>query len=372
MGNLISSFHLKMVFPVLLLLLAWPFLHALEKVEKSELLYFVDEEGRRRAIQDQAEWEQRRRQILAGMEEVMGSLPDMTGFPELNPQLVEEIRRDGYLRRKVLLQVEEDDLLSCYLLLPDKVRGRFPAVLALHPTHPMGKGDIVGISGRKNRNYGEELARLGFVVLAPDYPSFGDEKDYDFAHDSYLSGTMKGIVNHIRCVDYLQTLSFVDPQRIGVIGHSLGGHNALFTAAFDPRIKVIVSSCGWTPFHDYYQGNIEGWTSERYMPLLKTRYQLDPDLVPFDFYEVVAAMAPRPFLSISPERDSNFEVNGVRKAVREARKVYALLEAESNLQVEYPESEHDFIPEMRKRAYRFLAEGLDFEPPSNPWEVPVP
>jgi hypothetical protein len=28
--------------------------------------------------------------------------------------------------------------------------------------------------------YGSELAQRGYVVVAPDYPSFGQQKDYDF------------------------------------------------------------------------------------------------------------------------------------------------------------------------------------------------
>ena len=330
---------------------------------RSELMFYQDEKGNLRRIEDPAGWEQRRSSILEGIQEAMGKLPDMSDFPPLDPVTEETVQEEGYTRLKLTLQVEAGDRLSCYLLRPDKQQGRVPGILALHPTHPMGKGDTAGLSGRENRNYGQELASLGFVVIVPDYPSFGDEADYDFSRDNYVSGSMKGIVNHIRCVDYLQSLAFVDPEKIGVIGHSLGGHNALFAAVFDKRIKVIVSSCGWTPFHDYYQGSIKGWTSDRYMPLLESKYHLDPDLVPFDFYGIIAALAPRPFLSVSPLRDSNFEVEGVRKAVAEARKVYELLGAGGNLQVEYPDSEHDFIPAMRERAYRFLAEWLDFPPP---------
>ncbi len=321
---------------------------------------FLDEGGNLRKVEDQAGWEKRRSAILEGIQEAMGSLPEMGAFPPLDPVVEESVREESYTRRKLTLRVEEGDRLSCYLLLPDDLDGRVPAILALHPTHPMGKGDTAGLSGRDNRNYGQELVRLGFVVLVPDYPSFGDEAEYDFSKDNYVSGSMKGIVNHIRCVDYLQSLPCVDPDKIGVIGHSLGGHNAMFVAVFDQRIKVIVSSCGWTPFWDYYQGKIEGWTSDRYMPLLKDKYNLDPALVPFDFYGLVAALAPRPFFSVSPLRDSNFEVNGVRKAVAEARKVYELLGARENLRVEYPDSEHDFVPAMREEAYRFLAKWLDF------------
>ncbi len=325
---------------------------------KSELMYFLDESGAKQPVIDAGTWEKRRSSILAGIQEAMGDLPDMGGFPHLDPEISESVEEEGYTRQKVTLRIEEGDTLSCYLLLPEGASGRLPAVLALHPTHPMGKADTAGLSGRENRNYGQELARYGFIVLVPDYPSFGEEADYDFSRDNYVSGSMKGIVNHMRCVDYLVSRPDVDAGNIGVIGHSLGGHNALFVAVFDKRLKAVVSSCGWTPFHDYYQGKIKGWTSERYMPLLRDRYNLDPDLVPFDFYGILASLAPRPVLSVSPLRDSNFEVSGVRKAVREARKVYELLGAEEALNVAYPDSEHDFIPEMREEAYRFLADKL--------------
>ena len=67
----------------------------------------------------------------------------------------------------------------------------------------------------------------------------------------------------------------VDPERIGVIGHSLGGHNAMFLGVFDQRLKVIVSSCGWTPMHDYMGGNITVWAQDCYMPRLRDVYGLD-------------------------------------------------------------------------------------------------
>ncbi|MEC9092605.1 MAG: PVC-type heme-binding CxxCH protein, partial [Planctomycetota bacterium] len=198
-----------------------------------------------------------------------------------------------------------------------------------------------------------------YVVIAPDYPSFGDLQDHQFAEDEFESGTLQGIVNHMRCVDYLQTLDFVDPRKIGVIGHSLGGHNAIFVAAFDPRLKAVVTSCGWTPFHDYYQGKIDGWTSQRYMPLLKSRFGLDPDQVPFDFYELVAALAPRPFFTNSPLLDSNFEVAGVKKAIPKIKQIYSLFSAANQVQAVYPKCRHDFPSEIRTESYRFLDKALE-------------
>ena len=202
--------------------------------------------------------------------------------------------------------------------------------------------------------YAPELARRGYVVICPDYPSFGDSSKFDFAASGYPSGTMKGIVNHLRAVDLLVARDDVDPHRIGAIGHSLGGHNAIFLAVFDERIKVVVSSCGWTPFHDYFGGQIKGWTSNRYMPRLRDVYQLDPDKVPFDFPELIAALAPRAFLSVSPTRDDNFDVKGVRKGIAAALPIYELLGGRDKLQVRYPECKHDFTPDMRDAAFEFL------------------
>ena len=139
---------------------------------------------------------------------------------------------------------------------------------------------------------------------------------------------------------------------------------------FDERLKVVVTSCGWTPFHDYYGGKIAGWTSDRYMPRLRTVYELNPDRVPFDFYELVAALAPRGFFSNSPAGDGNFDVAGVKKAEVKAREVFTLLGAADRLQVRYPDSGHDFPPPVRREAYTFIDRVLEHQSlrdvPANP------
>ena len=233
-----------------------------------------------------------------------------------------------------------------------------PALIALHQTSERGRKDLEDGGRNANMGYAPELARRGYVVICPDYPSFGDSSKYDFAADAYPSGTIKGIVNHMRAVDLLVARDDVDPERIGAIGHSLGGHNAIFLGVFDERIKVVVSSCGWTPFHDYMGGKIAGWTSDRYMPRLRDVYKLDPDKVPFDFPELIAALAPKAFFSVSPTHDDNFAVDGVRKGIAAALPIYELLGVKDKLQVRYPEGKHDFAPDMREAAIRFLDENL--------------
>jgi hypothetical protein len=191
----------------------------------------------------------------------------------------------------------------------------------------------------------------------------GELKNYDFSQDRYDSGTMKGIFNHISCIDLLQTLPYVDKKRIGVIGHSLGGHNALFVAAFDPRIQVVVSSCGWTLL-DYYNagenvttlhgGRLGPWAQERYMPLIQDKYHLDAAKIPFDFDEIIAAIAPRPFFSNSPVYDLNFSVEGVRKGISHVREVYRFMNEENQIEVVYPAVGHDFPADVREQAYHFI------------------
>jgi dienelactone hydrolase len=152
----------------------------------------------------------------------------------------------------------------------------------------------------------------------------------------------------------LQSLPEVDPTRIGCIGHSLGGHNSIFTAAFDARIKAIVSNCGFTRFHKYYGGKLKGWTSPRYMPRIATVYGNDPDRVPFDFAEIIASLAPRAFLASAPLHDENFEVSGVRDVIAAARPIYALYGKADDLAANYPDCEHSFPPAAREIAYSFL------------------
>lgn len=307
-----------------------------------------------RSADPQEEQARRRARLLERMQLVMGSLPDAGRKVPLDVRVSEEARTERYLRKKLTYAAEPGDRVPAYLLVPLDRRGKLPAVLCLHETNgSVGKAGPAGLGGKPNLHYAAELAERGFVTLAPDYPSFG-EYPYAFGKSGYPSGSMKAIWNNVRAIDLLQALPEVDPERIGCIGHSLGGHNTMFTAAFDPRIKALVSSCGFTSFRKYYGGNLKGWTSARYMPLIAGRYGSDPKQVPFDFPEVVAGFAPRAFFTNSPLYDDNFEVSGVRDCIAAAEPVYERLGAKDRLKAIYPDCKHDFPPEARKAAYEWL------------------
>jgi dienelactone hydrolase len=229
--------------------------------------------------------------------------------------------------------------------------GKKPAVLCLHQTTKIGKSEPAGLGGKVNLQYALQLAQRGYITLAPDYPSFGDHR-WEFGPKSgYRSGTMKAIWDNHRAVDLLQTMPEVAGDRIGVLGHSLGGHNAMFTAAFDQRLKVIVSSCGFCRFH---KDDVPSWTGPVYMPLIASVYGNDANRMPFDFPEVIGAFAPRPFLASAATKDDDFDVVGVRETIDMARPAYRVFDKTDLLQAYYPESKHDFPPQARQVAYEFL------------------
>jgi dienelactone hydrolase len=322
----------------------------------------VTADGQRQPVTSAFHAALRREHTLAGMSLAMGPLPDSTRRCPLDMKIESESDRGSYIERRISFAAEPGDRVPALLLMPKSLQPQNPAMLCLHQTTGIGKGEPAGSGGLPNLHYAKELAEDGFICLAPDYPSFGDYQ-YDFAVKGtaagYVSGSMKAIWNNLRAVDLLQSLPEVDPDRIGCIGHSLGGHNSLFTAAFDQRLRAVVTSCGFTGFHDYYGGKLAGWTSDRYMPRIREVYGNDPDRVPFDFQEVLGAIAPRAVFVSAPIQDGNFDNAGVKKVMAEAARVYAVYGAkESALQAEYPECGHDFPPEVRQRVREWLKEQL--------------
>ncbi|MEJ7694305.1 alpha/beta fold hydrolase [Daejeonella sp.] len=317
--------------------------------------------------------EKRRKQILKNMERVMGKLPARRSLVPFDIKIIDSVREASLTRYNLTFSVAKNERISAYLYVPfqSAVPRKLAAMLVLHGTDPLGKGVVDGQGGKSNRAHARELAERGYVVIAPDYPSFGDMKDYNFETDRYESATMQGIFNHMRCIDLLQSRKDVDPGKIGVAGLSLGGHNSMFVAAFDERIKVAVSASGWTQFEYYnigedaikrYGGRLGPWAQNRYMPLFKTKYNLDGDRIPFNFDNVISAIAPRAFFSVSPTGDANFDIKGVRVGIDLAKKTYAAYGAEDMLQVRYPDAGHDFPVANRKEAYVFIDKVLGHSP----------
>ena len=270
-----------------------------------------------------------------------------------------------YVRRFLTYVSEPDSRVPAYLLIPKSLldsKHKAPAILCLHQTHSLGQKVVVGLGNSTNDEYGVELARHGYVCLAPPYPLLANYNP-DLKALGYQSGTMKAIWNNVRGLDLLESLPFVKRGSFGAIGHSLGGHNAIFTAVFDQRIKVIVSSCGFDSFLDYYGGDPavwkpeRGWCQTRYRPKL-VQYAGLLNEIPFDFHELIGALAPRQVFVNAPLCDTNFKWGSVDAVAKAASQVYSLYGVPQNLRVEHPDCGHLFPREVREMAYLLLDETL--------------
>ena len=290
----------------------------------------------------------------------MGPMPGREKQCPLDAKTESEQDEGAYVRQFITYASEPDCRVPAFLLVPKAAPGsqkRRPGVLALHSTDMQyGHRVLVEPVRACHRAYARELAERGFVVLAPAYPLMANYQP-DLRALGYQSGTMKAIWDNRRGLDLLDSLPFVRKGRYGALGHSLGGHNAIYTAVFDSRIVAVVSSCGFDSFLDYKNGDIRGWTSDRYMPrLLDYRDRLDQ--IPFDFHELMAALAPRRVFINAPLRDDNFNWRSVDRIVQAAAPVFELYRVPNHLRVEHPDCGHDFPAEVRESAYAFLRESL--------------
>ncbi len=326
--------------------------------DRAHLLVVQDDEGRLQPVRTEADWALRVAHIQQSMELVMGALPEKSDLP-LDLKVDQYAHSRHYTRQHLTFTGEYGDRLPGWLLVPDGANehDRRAAMICLPGSSPPGKDNPAGLTANHEMAYAHELAERGYVCLVLDYPLLhAAEYKSDPYQLGYASATMKGIVNHRRGVDLLQSLPFVDAEAIGVIGHSLGGHNALFLAVFDPRVKAIVSSCGFNVFSKHNGGDVSAWSSRYYMPRIKTEFSDDPAKIPFDFTEVLAALAPRPVFVNAPLHDApDFEVSGVRDCIAAALPVYReIFQAEKHLQVRYPDAGHRFPVAERHACYAFL------------------
>lgn len=236
------------------------------------------------------------------------------GAPEVPAAtVVSERARGGYLEQLIEYRNLEDETVRAFLLVPDRSEPS-PGVVVHHQHNGerhLGKSEVMGRAGDPIQAFAPRLARNGFVVLAPDAACFEDrrrgatgtepaprddrqhydEMAYRLVQGSLLMSLV--VADASLAVSVLSAQEQVDPERVGMLGHSMGGHTTLFTAALDERVRFACISgalCG-------YQVRIDAGVGIELA-------QIIPGIVDLtDFDGLLGLIAPRPALVVSADED---------------------------------------------------------------------
>ena len=207
----------------------------------------------------------------------------------------------------------------------------------------------------------QSVVDRGYGVFAFDMLGFGTriEEGTRFYHRYPLWSKMGKMVTDTRgAVEALVNLDFVDGSQVFIAGYSIGATVGLFTAALDERVAGVVSVAGFTPMRlNKLNRGTEGIKAYSHLHGLIPRLGFfvgNEDLIPIDFHDVLASIAPRPLLVIAPVYDKNAHLEDIELAVNQSEKIYSLFGNPENIEIFSPDDYDRFSPEMRERMYEWL------------------
>lgn len=250
------------------------------------------------------QWRNHRLELRRAWYQFLGPMPEPPA--ELDLRILKEDRESGCLRQLVEYISESNQKVQGYLLSPlSSSRApatekssilKHPALVALHQTTNDSIEEIAGLKGNKEQQIGPKLARRGFVVFCPRNYLWQDVDTLNEAVDKFKKrhpktlGMRKMLYDAMRGVDVLESLPHVDTKRLGCVGHSLGGKEALYLAAFDDRIKATVASELGIGF------KYTNWNAPWYLGngINESGFELN-------HHQLIAMAAPRPFLLLAGE-----------------------------------------------------------------------
>ena len=126
------------------------------------------------------------------------------------------------------------DISANILFPPDfDASKKYPAVVSNHPIGSCKEQTSGNI-------YGEAMAKAGFVVIVPDASFQGGSG----GGPRWIEDAEQRVKDYRDVIDYAQTLPYVDPERIGILGICGGGGYSIKTTIIDKRIKALVSVTG--------------------------------------------------------------------------------------------------------------------------------
>lgn len=295
------------------------------------------------------DWQRWASQLRA---ELLASLGQMPPRVPLNPQILVEWREDGVIKQRLIFDVEAGLSVTAYLFRPDNVDGPLPGILACHGHGPFGKEPVMGNESSPelkanisvhHYDYGWQMAKAGFAVMAIDFRGFGERDDRRKPHfhdvtwgrdqcnvhalrEELLGRTLLGMnLYDAKCaLDYLAQQSFIDPGRLGVMGLSFGGTMATWIALADERIKAADIICYSARFADFAMRAADFCGS-----------QITPGLYALcDVPDLQGLIAPRPLLVEIGVHDEIFRIDSAMSCYHEVEKIYAAAGAPEKLELD--------------------------------------
>jgi hypothetical protein len=293
------------------------------------------------------DWPRRRAELHETWSGIIGPFP--AERVPLKAEVLSRVVLSDHVRLLVRYHTDAEATNEAYVLRPTDGNVSHPGMVVLHPTTPRTIDDPIGISGRESVHNALHLVRRGYVCVVPrnflwTFPG----KDYQkaaeavLAHKPWKTGMAKMTWDAICATDLLLEQPGVDPRRIGTIGHSLGGKEVLYHAAFDERVKAAVSCEGGVGVR------FSNWDAAWYLgPQVKS------PAFGHDHHELIALVAPRALLVIGGE-----SADGARSwpYIEANLGVWKLFDATERIGLLRHTYGHDFPPpgEERERVYRWL------------------
>jgi hypothetical protein len=310
-----------------------------------------------RPVRTAAEWSQRRREILDRWHSLMGPWPAVIERPQV--EILATERRENFTQHRVRFLWLPGEKTEGYLLVPD-CQGRRPAVLTVYyePETAIGQGKSL-------RDFAYQLARRGFVALSIGNRKGTDNKTYGIFYPSMERATIQPLsalaYAAANAYHVLASRPEVDPQRVGVVGHSYGGKWSMFAAClydkfacgawsdpgivFDTRPSVNY----WEPWYLGYEPG--KWRTRGLITPQNPTHGLYPRLVAdgYDLHELHALMAPRPVLVSGGSEDPPERWRALNHLV----KVNDLLGYRNRVAMTN-RPKHEPTPESNECIYRFF------------------
>lgn len=314
-------------------------------------------------VKTKADWPKRRAQLRAQYLELIRDQYKPVRMA-LDLQIHETTEVEGvYTRKLISYNVEAGERCHAFLAIPKGLKGPAPAIVALHGTYPQGKEQTAGLTGNPEKAYFDHLARRGYIVIAPDHFCAGHRTPPEGAYDTRRfyakhpdwtavgKSTFEGSI----AIDVLASMPEVDKRRIGVTGHSLGGHDTFFLAAYDDRVAAAAGNCSASTFR--HNPKVLEWSRDRWYIYFKP---LRPNLLqgklpPIDMHGIIALIAPRPFLDLSSLNDGDRATQRQRVLMdMSVAEVYNLLGSPQNFAFYVHGRGHSLAYESRELIYGWL------------------